>query len=180
MIGNAGGYVCVKKPLDLVTDFWFASRILWKFSKKYAAFLDIVLSIYIYCTRIGGIIFQKIRNFFKMLNNFTHTTKLLKTTKRQRSFVSDNLVSSDGKNLKRNIYENVEYFFENFHRNLEANQKSVTKSTGSKTSGFFTRSGRRRFPSYLSYLSIHFCRYTYYIYLSIFVGIPIISIYPSL
>ena len=36
--------VCVKKPVDLVTDIRFASRILWKFSKKYAALLDFVHS----------------------------------------------------------------------------------------------------------------------------------------
>ena len=28
----------VKIPVDLVTDFWFGSRIPWKLSKKYAAF----------------------------------------------------------------------------------------------------------------------------------------------
>ena len=51
-----------------------------------------------------------------------------------RSFVSDNLLYSDGKNLKHNIYENTAYFFDNFHRIREANQKSVNKSAGSKTS----------------------------------------------
>ena len=38
-----------------------------------------------------------------------------------------------------------------FHRsNREPNQKSVTKSTGILTTGFFTRFGRRRFPSYIN------------------------------
>ena len=55
---------------------------------------------------------------------------------------------TQNKNLKRNIHENAAYFFENFHGIWEPNQKSVTKSTGILTSGFFTRSGRRRFQSY--------------------------------
>ena len=38
---------------------------------------------------------------------------------------------------------NAAYFFKNFHRIREANQKSVTKSQG-----FFTRNSRQRFPSY--------------------------------
>ena len=59
-------------------------------------------------------------------------------------------VYSDGKNLKRNFYKNAAYFFKNFHGIQEPNQKSVTKSTGILTSGFFTRSGRRRFPSNMS------------------------------
>ena len=61
--GKRRRLVCVKKPLDLVTDFRFASRILWKFSKKYVAFLEFVLSC-IYCTRIVQVNDQKISDFF--------------------------------------------------------------------------------------------------------------------
>ena len=137
------------------TDFWFASRNLWIFSKKYAAFLDFALSC-IYCLRIFQVHEQKIRDFFlrksaifsKMLIN---STSLLdgSTTHVSCQII---FVYSDGKNLKCNIYENAAYFFDNFHRIREANQKSVTKSTGIKTSGFFTRSGRRRFPSYTPFI----------------------------
>ena len=116
-----------EETFDLVTDFWFDSRIPWKFFKKHAAFLDFVLSC-IYCTRMVQVHGQKIREIFSEV-----------------SFII--FVYSDGKNLKRNIHENAAYFFENFHGIQEPNQKSVTKSTGILTSGFFTRSGRRRFPS---------------------------------
>ena len=46
--GKRRRLVCVKKPLNLDTDFRFASRILWKFSKKCAAFLDFVLPCILY------------------------------------------------------------------------------------------------------------------------------------
>ena len=108
--GKRRRLVCVKKPLDLVTDFWFASRILWKFSKMYVTFLDFVLSC-INCTRSAWT--ENPRNFFRKSAIFSkcwltpspllddsaivpHGNQLLKTTKRLRIFSQIIFVYSDG------------------------------------------------------------------------------------
>ena len=51
------------KPVDLVTNFRFASRILWKFLKKYEAFLNFMFPCILH-KNVHEVHEQKIREMF--------------------------------------------------------------------------------------------------------------------
>ena len=106
-------------------------------------FVDFVLSC-IYCTRIVQVYEQKIREiilenpqFFQNVDELHPNTRWqhncttlksnylkVKTTNRLRSFMSDNLRYSDGKNLKRNYYENMPRIFSRFFTGSDKQIKS--------------------------------------------------------
>ena len=135
--GKRRRLVCVKKPFDLVTDFWFGYRLLIWFSdpvkilEKARGISWFCAFLYILYKNCSSTWTENPRNFFRksailskcwltpspLLDGSTivpHGSQTLKTTKRLRSFVH-NLVYSDSTNLKRNIYENAAYFFVNLY-----------------------------------------------------------------
>ena len=117
------------------TDFWFGSWILWKFSKKYVAFLDFVLSCILYknCSsawtenpqnfiRKSIIFFSKSwltpRQVYRWQQNCTYGNQLLKTNKTLRNSSFTQMV----KNLSA-IFMKMPHTFQEFSQDPRSKSK---------------------------------------------------------